>query len=50
LFQAYKGNLANGFVFTGTNAGRVSEISTVKKIFTELKEEYRKAKENRKDD
>ena len=50
LFQAYKGNLSNGFVFTGINAGRVSEISTVKKVFEELKEEYQKAKENRKDD
>lgn len=48
LFQAYKGNLDNGFVFTGVNAGKVSEISTVEKLFTELKEEYKTAKENKK--
>jgi nitronate monooxygenase len=46
LFQAYKGNLADGFVFTGVNAGKVTEISTVKKIFVELESEYAKAKDN----
>lgn len=49
LFQAYKGNLDNGFVFTGANAGRVSEISTVKKVFSELIKEYKTAEENKKE-
>jgi nitronate monooxygenase len=49
LFQAYKGNLNDGFVFTGTNAGRVSEISTVKQVFKELESEYTKAKDNQKE-
>lgn len=44
LLSAYKGNLSNGFVFTGTNAGRVKKISTVRKIFKDLKKEYLRAK------
>ncbi|MEN8156945.1 MAG: nitronate monooxygenase family protein [Bacteroidota bacterium] len=44
LFSAYSGNLNNGFAFVGSNAGRVKKISTVKEVFTELQEEYRKAK------
>lgn len=43
LLAAYKGNLDDGFVFTGANAGKVKEISTVSKIFTELKDEYLQA-------
>ncbi|MBN2347988.1 MAG: nitronate monooxygenase [Bacteroidales bacterium] len=47
LLAAYHGNLDNGFVFTGSNAGKVFEISTVKNIFTELENEYGQAeKEN----
>ena len=45
LLAAYKGNLTNGFAFTGANAGRVTKISTVSKIFTELKKEYQLAKQ-----
>ena len=43
LLSAYKGNLDDGFVFTGANAGRVMEISTVPKVFTELMTEYLQA-------
>jgi len=46
LVAAYQGNLADGFVFTGSNAGRVTKISTVTDIFIELKKEYRKAKKD----
>ncbi|MBT7464269.1 MAG: nitronate monooxygenase [Bacteroidetes bacterium] len=45
LLAAYQGNLTNGFAFTGANAGRVTKISTVSKIFTELKKEYQSAKQ-----
>ncbi len=44
LFAAYKGNLNDGFAFVGSNAGRVKKITTVKEIFTELQDEYQKAK------
>ncbi|MCK5137773.1 MAG: nitronate monooxygenase [Bacteroidales bacterium] len=44
LLAAYKGNLDDGFVFVGSNAGRVKEMSTVKEVFTELHDEYQKAK------
>jgi len=40
LVEAYKGNLKDGFAFTGSNAPRVSQISTVKKVFEELQAEY----------
>jgi NAD(P)H-dependent flavin oxidoreductase YrpB (nitropropane dioxygenase family) len=43
LIAAYKGDLSNGFVFTGSNAGKVSEISTVKKVFQQIMMEYQKA-------
>lgn len=43
LLEAYRGNLTDGFAFTGSNAGRVEGISTVKNIFTELTEEYYQA-------
>jgi len=43
LLSAYKGNLADGFAFTGSNAGRVYEISTVSNVFEELKNEYKQA-------
>jgi nitronate monooxygenase len=41
LMAAYKGRLSDGFAFTGSNAGRVQEISTVDTIFEELTEEYK---------
>ncbi len=44
LLEASKGNLSDGFVFTGVNAGKVKKISTVRKIFKELKKEYLQAK------
>ncbi len=40
LLQAYKGNLEDGFVFTGTNAHRIERISTVKELVNELVLEY----------
>nr|NQU92853.1 nitronate monooxygenase [Bacteroidota bacterium] len=43
LVAAYRGNLEDGFAFTGANVGRVKEITTVSKVFTELKNEYRQA-------
>lgn len=44
LLEASRGNLENGFVFTGTNAGKVKRITTVNQIFRELKREYQEAK------
>jgi len=46
LLQAYKGNLEDGFVFTGTNGGRIDKISTVKELINELVMEY-EASENK---
>ncbi len=43
LLQAYKGNLEDGFVFTGTNAHRIDRISTVKELVNELVLEYEQA-------
>jgi len=43
LLAAFKGNFKDGFAFVGSNAGRIKKISTVKEIFTELQEEYRRA-------
>ncbi|MBN1952934.1 MAG: nitronate monooxygenase [Bacteroidales bacterium] len=48
LFQAYRGKLSDGFAFTGANTARVSKISTVKKVFTELVQEYFQAKKDHK--
>lgn len=47
LLAAYKGNLDDGFVFTGSNAGRIEKISTVKDVFNELIREYRQAKKKK---
>ncbi|MFO7935230.1 MAG: nitronate monooxygenase [Bacteroidales bacterium] len=46
LIEAYRGNLKDGFAFTGTNAGRIYQISTVKKVFTELEAEYDRAEKD----
>ncbi len=46
LVEAYRGNLADGFVFSGSNAGRISEISTVSNIFSELENEYEQAQKD----
>lgn len=43
LLQAYKGNLKDGFVFTGTNGGRIDKITTVKELINELVTEYEEA-------
>ena len=40
LLQAYKGNLEDGFVFTGTNADRIDKILSVKELINELVMEY----------
>lgn len=36
LINAAKGNLDNGFVFTGSNAGRIDRIMTVRELMDEL--------------
>lgn len=43
LLQAYKGNLAGGFAFTGTNIGKLNAITTVKSVFNELQADFKKA-------
>ncbi len=40
LYNAYKGNMNKGYAFAGTNAYLATKISSVKEIFTELKEEW----------
>ena len=40
LYNAYKGNMKNGYAFAGANAYLSTKISTVKEIFDELKEEF----------
>lgn len=45
LMAAYQGNMDNGFAFSGSNGGRVTSITTVHHIFTELINEYMIAKE-----
>lgn len=46
LLEAYRGNLTDGFAFTGANAGRINEISTVHNVFTELTEGYQQAEQD----
>lgn len=43
LLAAYNGKLEDGFVFSGTNAGKIKEISTVSKVISEIQEEYDQA-------
>jgi len=45
LVKAYEGNLDDGFAFSGTNAPRIGKISTVRKVFEELKDGYEQLKE-----
>jgi nitronate monooxygenase len=47
LIEAYNGHLDNGFVFTGSNAGKIDRILTVKELINELVREY-EASENKK--
>jgi nitronate monooxygenase len=44
LVQAYQGNMDDGFAFTGSNAGRIGKISTVKKVFEDLRKGYAQMK------
>jgi nitronate monooxygenase len=46
LLSAYSGNLAEGFAFIGANAAKVFEISSVRKVFNDLKTEYQLAKKH----
>jgi nitronate monooxygenase len=46
LYNAYKGNLKNGYAFAGSNAYLATKITTVKDIFNELKEELQNAFNN----
>jgi NAD(P)H-dependent flavin oxidoreductase YrpB (nitropropane dioxygenase family) len=43
LHSAYKGNLTDGFAFTGANVALVKKISTVRKVFEDLRNEYQQA-------
>ncbi len=36
LFNAYKGNMKNGYAFAGSNAYLANKISTVKEVFSDL--------------
>jgi hypothetical protein len=38
--EASKGNLKDGFAFTGSNAARITHVSTVKEVFEEIQREY----------
>lgn len=40
LYNAYKGNMKNGYAFAGSNAYLATKISTVKEIFSELITEF----------
>ena len=50
LLAAYKGKLSDGFAFSGSNAGRIKSITTVKELFLELKNDYLKASKEVKQD
>ena len=43
LVAASKGNMDEGFVFSGSNAGKVEKITSVSKVFADLKNEFRQA-------
>lgn len=43
LFNAYKGNMKNGYAFAGSNAYLAEKISTVKEVFRELVTELKAA-------
>jgi nitronate monooxygenase len=40
LYNAYKGNMKNGYAFAGSNAYLSTKITTVKEIFSELKSDF----------
>jgi len=41
LYNAAKGNMANGYAFAGSNAYRATRISTVKEVFNDLITEFK---------
>jgi nitronate monooxygenase len=43
LYNAYRGNMKNGYAFAGSNAYLATKISSVKEIFSELKDELQSA-------
>ncbi|MFO7924148.1 MAG: nitronate monooxygenase [Bacteroidales bacterium] len=43
LYNAYKGNMKNGYAFAGSNAYLAEKITTVKEIFSELLTDFQKA-------
>ncbi|MFW5706334.1 MAG: NAD(P)H-dependent flavin oxidoreductase [Bacteroidota bacterium] len=43
LYNAYKGNMKNGYAFAGTNAYLATKISSIREIFSELKQEWQDA-------
>lgn len=45
LYNAYKGNMSNGYTFAGANAYLSDKITTVKELFNELKTDLQSAKE-----
>ncbi len=44
LFNAFKGNLENGYAFAGANAYLAKKIVSVKETFNEIKREYMESK------
>jgi len=44
LFNAFRGNLENGYAFAGTNAYLAKKIISVKETFNEIKKEYLESK------
>jgi NAD(P)H-dependent flavin oxidoreductase YrpB (nitropropane dioxygenase family) len=45
LYNAYKGNMSNGYAFAGANAFLSDKITTVKELFSELKNDLQSARE-----
>lgn len=44
LLEAFRGNLDKGFAFTGSNGSRIKKITSVKKLFKELINEFESAR------
>lgn len=40
LYEAYRGNMEDGFVFSGANGSRIEKITTVSELVSEIMEEY----------
>ncbi|MFW5974968.1 MAG: nitronate monooxygenase, partial [Bacteroidota bacterium] len=43
LYQAYKGNMKNGYAFAGSNAFKAEKINRVKDVFAELRSGFERA-------